>query len=205
MSPYIASSASIACQVVLQLAYSTKFQRVEEQHWAYACIVGICLALLVLEVVRSAVTTVVELRKFEIRRRLVGGDFLKSRIRKTDVGLKGRTPPAKKPAVPLAPPRNLPKNAPPPPPSAKPPVVRPAFLPKEGPPGTPGAKGAAGVPSFRTVGGKSLPVTGPPPPPPLPPGVKALAHSPAASRTPSMPSMPSVPSGPPSAAASARR
>lgn len=34
------------------------------------------------QVVRGAVTTVVELRKFEIRRRLVGGDFLKSRIRK---------------------------------------------------------------------------------------------------------------------------
>eukprot|EP00913_Durusdinium_trenchii_P025014 g23479.t1 len=30
MSPYIASGASIACQVVLNLAYSTKFQRVED-------------------------------------------------------------------------------------------------------------------------------------------------------------------------------
>lgn len=29
MSPYIASSSSIACQVVLNLAYSTKFARVE--------------------------------------------------------------------------------------------------------------------------------------------------------------------------------
>lgn len=205
MSPYIASGASIACQVVLNLAYSTKFQRVEEQHWSYACILGICIALLVLEVVRGAVTTVVELRKFEIRRRLMGGDFLKSKIRKNDVGIQGRKPPPKKPAVPMVPPKNPPKNAPPPP-SAKPPVARPAFLPKEGPPGLPGAKGAAGVPSFRSAGGKVLPVTGPPPPPPLPPGVKALGHSPAVSRTPSVgPSVPSaVPSGPPSAAPSAR-
>ncbi|CAE7222163.1 unnamed protein product [Symbiodinium sp. CCMP2592] len=105
-----------SAQVVLNLTYSTKFQRVEEQHWAYACIIGVCLALFVLEVIRGAVTTVVELRKFEIRRRLVGGDFLQSRIRKNDVGLKMRKPPAKKPALPLAPPRNPPKNAPPPPP-----------------------------------------------------------------------------------------
>lgn len=201
MSPYIASATSIACQVVLNLTYSTKFQRVEEQHWAYACIIGVCLALFVLEVIRGAVTTVVELRKFEIRRRLVGGDFLQSRIRKNDVGLKMRKAPAKKPALPLAPPRNPPKNAPPPPPSAKPPVARPAFLPKESPPGSAGAKGASGIPTFRTVGGKALPLGGPPPPPPLPPGVmsKGPSVAPSVSGASPAPSSRGIPSsrGPP--------
>lgn len=175
LSPYIASTVSIACNVIMNLAFSTKFARVEEQHWYYGVITGFLVSVLILEVIRAAVTTIVELRKFEIRRRLVGGDFLKSRIRKNDeIGLKGRKPPPRKPAVPLQPPRNPPKATPPPPPPAKPPMARPSFLPAET-----GNSNPTGMPSLRAANGQSLPVGAPPPGMPSmgpggPPGVPPI-------------------------------
>ncbi|CAE8604528.1 unnamed protein product, partial [Polarella glacialis] len=170
MSPYIASAASIMCHVMIHLAFSTKFGRVEEMQWYYAVTIALGITFGVLEVMRCAVITIVELRKFEIRRRLVGGDFLKSRIRKmgpnAESELKLRRKPPPKPAVPLVAPRQPPKSAPPPPPPAKAPVSRPSFLPMEGPAGGTGMSSMPGIPAFRTANGQGLPLGAPPPPRP---------------------------------------
>merc|ERR1719162_1020299 len=82
LCPYMACAISICCHISMTLTYSMKFQRIAERYWYFSTILGICIVLIVLELMRSAVMTIVELRKFEIRRRLAGGDFNKSRIRK---------------------------------------------------------------------------------------------------------------------------
>lgn len=135
---------------------------------------GLGLVFFGLEVMRSAVTTIVELRKHEMRRRLAGGDFLQHRITgrageaKPEITLK-RPPPAKPP---------LPTNAPPNPGansgtqtptksgplahpnsqnvsgSRTPPLMRPASLPPEG---------QTGVPMLRAGSGHRLPLAASPP------------------------------------------
>merc|ERR1719456_844232 len=86
LCPYSACATSICCNIAITLTYSMKFQRIAERYWYYSTAVGISIVLVVLELMRSAVMTIVELRKFEIRRRLAGGDFNKSRIRKQGEG-----------------------------------------------------------------------------------------------------------------------
>jgi len=170
LCPYVACAVSICCHVFINLVYSMKFQRVAERHWYYASSISLGLVLLILEFIRAAVMTIVELRKFEIRRRLAGGDFNKSRVRK---GADDGTPPWKprrqfvaKPKLPTAPPKvivpkskakpPLPEGTPPPPgftmgfPGGPPPppgLQRPGFLPDE------------------VAGPRPLPVGQPPPPP----------------------------------------
>merc|ERR1719310_189354 len=144
--PYVACAISVCCHVFITLAYSMKFQRIAERYWYYSTTIGVSLVLVVLELMRSAVMTIVELRKFEIRRRLQGGDFNRSRIRKQtgkeqDLVRKDK----KKPAVPSVPPKKPAPQRPPPPPKdmsfgppppdispsnlAPPPPPRPGFLP----------------------------------------------------------------------------
>lgn len=122
------------------------------------------MVLLVLEIIRAAVTTVVELRRFELRRRMAGGDYLQSRIRKT-----ANEPPKPstyeaKPAIPSVAPRR------PPPPKGPPkmaPPNRPSFLPQQG-------SLANGAPQLAAPSG-ALPVAPGPPRPPAPPmGLPAL-------------------------------
>eukprot|EP00927_Polykrikos_kofoidii_P024628 TRINITY_DN22363_c0_g1_i1.p1 TRINITY_DN22363_c0_g1~~TRINITY_DN22363_c0_g1_i1.p1 ORF type:complete len:2052 (-),score=246.12 TRINITY_DN22363_c0_g1_i1:505-6537(-) len=81
LCPYIACTVQICLHMFVHLAYSLKFARREEQNWYYACIIAICLILFVLEIIRSSITTIVELRKFEIRRRIAAGHGLVSKIR----------------------------------------------------------------------------------------------------------------------------
>lgn len=134
--------------------------------------------LVILELMRSAVMTIVELRKFEIRRRLVGGDFNRSRIRKQSSANKDPLhfkKEKKKPSLPTVPPKKPPKHPPPPPSSfndgppgpeldeaslGMPPVSRPGFLPAQ----------SGDMPFMQTAGGAGLPVGPPPPPPGRPPG-----------------------------------
>jgi len=171
LAPYIACTVSILLHIIIILAYATKFGKMQESNWHNSSIIGICIDLLVLELIRNAICTIVELRKFEIRRRLAGGDFLRSRIQGSRTmgkeALKLKRVGPKKPAIPVAPP--MPpetKSAPPVPPPAKAPVTRPSrpnFLPPEVPTHPP-----PGVPGVRTATGADLPVA------PPPPGVKAM-------------------------------
>merc|ERR1740120_317847 len=119
LASYIAACVSIICHVFINLAYSIKFDRMSETHWIRACVIALFLDLILLDVIRCAVATIVELRRFEIRRRQQSGDFLKSRMR-TQAGagkkpeMEGRKPPPKRPAVPNVPPKApLTKSAPP--------------------------------------------------------------------------------------------
>eukprot|EP00449_Zooxanthella_nutricula_P061469 CAMPEP_0198568682 /NCGR_PEP_ID=MMETSP1462-20131121/106799_1 /TAXON_ID=1333877 /ORGANISM="Brandtodinium nutriculum, Strain RCC3387" /LENGTH=142 /DNA_ID=CAMNT_0044299753 /DNA_START=1 /DNA_END=426 /DNA_ORIENTATION=+ len=105
LTPYFACTMSLALHIFVNLMYSTKFARQEETHWQRASLIGLGLDLLLLDVIRCAVTAIVELRRFEIRRRSASGDFLKSRIRNQagaakEPELKQKKPPPKKPAVP---------------------------------------------------------------------------------------------------------
>jgi len=183
LCPYSACATSICCHIGVTLVYSMKFQRIAEQYWYFSSVVGMCIVLIVLELMRAAVMTIVELRKFEIRRRLIGGDYNKSRIKKqtadTKDPLHANKSKRKAPAVPQVPPKRPPSKKPPPPPKDI----------NLGPPERddideddlarvriPRAIGKA--PSFPTPGGQ-LPV-GPPAPPPGrppaqgPPGIPGL-------------------------------
>lgn len=50
----------------------------------YANIIGFCMVVFLLDVIRSAVITIVELRKFEIRKRSRAGDFVVRKVQKQD-------------------------------------------------------------------------------------------------------------------------
>lgn len=158
LAPWLSASATICCAVAIHFAYATKFNTLQDRYWAYASEVGIGVELLVLEVMRAAVTTIVELRKFEIRRRLDRGDFNRSAIRRA-AGDDGEPVP-KQLQPPKMPAAKMP-TAPKVPPPSKNGMPRPAFLPPPGtamPPGGP----PPGVPPLR-AGGRSLPVAAGPP------------------------------------------
>lgn len=128
LSPYLACAVSMICGIFLYMNYATVFDRLSATYWYYSTIIGLALCLLILEMIRAAVTTVVELRKFEIRRRMAGGDFLKSRVRKAqldkgnpDTTLKTKPPPPKKAAVPTT---AIKVANPPKPPLGKPPLAK---------------------------------------------------------------------------------
>merc|ERR1719498_1139746 len=181
LCPYSACAVTICRNIALTLAYSMKFQRIAERYWYYSTLTGIAVVLVVLELMRASIMTIVELRKFEIRRRLAGGDFNKSRVRKQSAASRDPLHPhrsdKKKPKVPEVAPKKPPLARPPPPPkdtqlgkpppeiseadlSRPPPPSRPAFLPPED--GGPAISG--NIPFLRTAEGAGLPVGAPPPP-----------------------------------------
>lgn len=185
--PYIACACSICLHIAVTLVYSMKFQRIAERYWYYSTIIGLGIVLVILELMRSAVMTIVELRKFEIRRRLAGGDFNRSRIRKQTAESQDPLHPKrdkKKPNVPTVPPKKPAMSRPPPPPKemklGPPPpeldeaklshaasMSRPGFLPAEG---AAPKIGDGNMPFLRTASGAGLPVmAGQPPPPGKPP------------------------------------
>lgn len=147
--PYLGSIISIACFTSFVVFFALKFGRVAEKLWYRATAIGIGMVVLVLEVVRSTIKTVVELRRYEVRRQTAAGDFLNSRLRTAADAEDDKAAPA--PARPKRVPR-------------KPPVPVAPPAPKYGPPdGHPRAL-TPGVPTM-TAGGAELPL-GPPPPAP---------------------------------------
>lgn len=157
--PYAASSVSLMLNLFVIVVYGLKFGAKEENNFMMASIIGLGLVLVPLEVVRSAITTIVELRKFEIRRGLAGGEFLQSKIRSLGAG---RTPlvltekkiAPKRPAMPeIAPKMPTKKSAPPTPPPAPAPPAPANNLPIAPP--SPGASYGPG--GFGGVPGPPLP------------------------------------------------
>lgn len=61
-----------------------KFDRWQEEHWVQAVIIGFLMVVFLLDVIRSAIITIVELRKYEIRKRSKAGDFVVRKVNKTD-------------------------------------------------------------------------------------------------------------------------
>jgi hypothetical protein len=120
LMPYVACCTCIMLHIFIHMTYAVKFGNTEEEYYTRGTIIGLSLILFPLELVRSAVTTIVELRKYEIRRALAGGDYLQSRIRQ----LGGKRPPPvltpkkapeMRPAMPKMMPQ-VPTVSPPPPP-----------------------------------------------------------------------------------------
>lgn len=173
--------------IVVILVYSLKFDSWQEKHWYWACMIGFLMVALLLDIIRAAVITIVELRRFEIRKRSKAGDFVVRKVQKQDDkdGLPAllKPKPKVKPQKTSATPKVAPKFSN---------MERPKFLPDAadmsgvpmlGPPGTPGRGGGhtptGGTPRGMTGKGSIMP-------PPSPPG----ARTPPGQRTP-----PKVPFG----------
>eukprot|EP00392_Amoebophrya_sp_AT5.2_P011178 g11253.t1 len=82
--PYLMCAAFILASLIVVLVYALKFDAWQEEHWYYANIIGFCMVVFLLDVIRSAVITIVELRKFEIRKRSRAGDFVVRKVQKQD-------------------------------------------------------------------------------------------------------------------------
>ncbi|CAD7924048.1 unnamed protein product [Amoebophrya sp. A120] len=155
--PYMTSAVFVLGCICVIMIYAIKFDSWQEEHWYYACIIGFFMVVFLLDVIRAAVITVVELRKFEIRKRSKAGEFVVRRVQKQDdhdslPGILKPKPKHKASATPAAP-KVAPKFAN---------MERPRFLPE--PPGGAPMMGGTYDSSFRTTGGGS-----PPPPPIMPP------------------------------------
>jgi hypothetical protein len=82
--PYLTCATFIMASVVIILVHSLKFDSWQERHWYLASVIGLCMVALLLDVIRSAILTIVELRKFEIRKRSKAGDFVVRKVQKQD-------------------------------------------------------------------------------------------------------------------------
>ncbi|CAD7972506.1 unnamed protein product [Amoebophrya sp. A25] len=154
--PYVTTATFVLGCICVILIYSLKFDSVQESHWYQASLVGLMMVVFLLDIIRAAVITVVELRKFEIRKRSRAGDFVVRKVQKQDPdGLpsvlkpKPKHRPMSTPAVPKVAPKF--NN-----------MERPRFLPEPGAPEL--MMGGTYESSFR-----SGPVGAPPPAPMLPP------------------------------------
>eukprot|EP00930_Biecheleria_cincta_P039523 TRINITY_DN27167_c0_g2_i1.p1 TRINITY_DN27167_c0_g2~~TRINITY_DN27167_c0_g2_i1.p1 ORF type:complete len:2805 (-),score=431.05 TRINITY_DN27167_c0_g2_i1:54-8468(-) len=174
--PYFASSIFTLVAVFIVLQYGMKFQRLpesnsslQEEMWMKGSMVGLGLVLLVLDFIRVVMLTLVELRKYENRRKAKDGHFLPRRIKREDDKDFQAAPPPRlwKQAV----------AAPPVPPGPGSLTARPPWLPKEGSASGSNSRGTpslgnlpvgAGPPSFSAASmaaGGSF--SGAPPPPPI--------------------------------------
>ncbi|KAF4658765.1 hypothetical protein FOL47_007857 [Perkinsus chesapeaki] len=79
--PYLACIAWCMASFFLVLTYSLKFNADTESLWYKAVMVAMAASVFVLDVVRSLVNMIVEVRKFEIRRRNKKGDFNQRKVR----------------------------------------------------------------------------------------------------------------------------
>jgi len=144
LMPYLACMTSTLAAIFLVLQYGVKFQEWQEQYWLYGSMLGFCLDLSLLEIFRMLMLTLVELRKYENRKKSKAGVFLPRRV-PGGLGEKRQ----------IAPQEKLYKRA-----TAKPDVPRgkiaPNPLPAPRPLGPPPAPGAPGGISS---------IVGPPPPP----------------------------------------
>merc|ERR1719188_1937078 len=140
LMPYLAAGCFTIVCIFVVLQYGVKFQPWQEEFWLKGTLVGLFMNLVLLELFRIIMMTLVELRKFENRRKAKAGHFLPRRVARPGDNFQPAPPPRLwKRAV--APPQ-VPKGKAPKPPA------RPAFLPKEGMPQPPALGGGVGPPSI---------------------------------------------------------
>eukprot|EP00418_Pyrodinium_bahamense_P043166 CAMPEP_0179193830 /NCGR_PEP_ID=MMETSP0796-20121207/96328_1 /TAXON_ID=73915 /ORGANISM="Pyrodinium bahamense, Strain pbaha01" /LENGTH=800 /DNA_ID=CAMNT_0020898145 /DNA_START=8 /DNA_END=2410 /DNA_ORIENTATION=+ len=195
--PYLACCTFVLVSIIVVLQYGVKFQKWQEEFWIWGSLTGLAMVLLLLEFFRIAMTTLVELRKFENRKKAKAGHFLPRRVKRDDDKNYQEVPPPRllkrafvSPAIPKG---AIDPNAQ---------VTRPAFLPSENrlpalPAGgrtPPGARTPPGLRSTTASGGQLPVAKGPPaapqfssqalaaaagafgePPPPPAPGLRLLA------------------------------
>lgn len=136
LMPYIASCSFTLVAVFVVLQYGMKFKKVQEEKWLKGSLVGLSMNLLLLEVFRIIMMTLVELRKYENRKKMRAGHFLPRRVRQEEDTDYQPVPPPRlwknavaAPAIPLG--------------------KRPEFLPKQEMIGPPPPKQPPGAPPFQ--------------------------------------------------------
>lgn len=82
MMPYLASCTFTLACIFVVLQYGVKFQPWQQDYWLKGSLVGLAMTLVLLELFRIAMMTLVELRKFENRRKAKAGHFLQRRVKK---------------------------------------------------------------------------------------------------------------------------
>merc|ERR1719230_226555 len=51
--PYVACGTFIIASIVIVLVFAIKFDNWQEEHWLYACILGLCMIVFLLDVIRA--------------------------------------------------------------------------------------------------------------------------------------------------------
>jgi hypothetical protein len=82
--PYLAAATFSCCCVFVVLTYGSKFLDKQASMWVSGIINGLLIALLDLELFRIAMMTLVELRKYENRKKSKAGHFLPRRVKRED-------------------------------------------------------------------------------------------------------------------------
>merc|ERR1719408_155823 len=91
LMPYLACGTATLAAIFVILQYGVKFQEWQEKYWLYGAMVGLCVDLTVMEIFRMMMLTLVELRKYENRKKSKAGVFLPRRVAKD--GFKGQIQP----------------------------------------------------------------------------------------------------------------
>lgn len=110
--PYICVAILVGGLVLIVVIYALQFESWQETQWYSASGLGLCMVVFLLDVIRAVVITIVELRKFEIRKRSRAGDFIVRKVQR--IGPDGKTQaaavqPKTKPRATAAIPRVAPK------------------------------------------------------------------------------------------------
>jgi len=84
LMPYLAACTFICCCIFTVLAYGTKFLDAQAELWVFGSVIGLAMNLQLLEPFRIVMMTLVELRKFENRKKSKAGHFLPRRVKRED-------------------------------------------------------------------------------------------------------------------------
>lgn len=78
--PYMASSTFSGACIFVVLQYGIRFQPWQEKNWLLGSVAGLVMILILLEFFRIVMMTLVELRKFENRKKAKAGYFLNKKV-----------------------------------------------------------------------------------------------------------------------------
>jgi len=84
LMPYLAACTFSCCSIFIVLAYGTKFLDPQAERWVQGSVIGLAMVLVLLEFFRILMMTLVELRKFENRKKAKAGHFLPRRVKRED-------------------------------------------------------------------------------------------------------------------------
>lgn len=84
LMPYLASCTFICSCIFVVLAYGTKFLDPQAERWVFGSVIGLAMNLGLLDIFRVIMMTLVELRKFENRKKSKAGHFLPRRVKRED-------------------------------------------------------------------------------------------------------------------------
>lgn len=84
LMPYLAACTFSCGSIFTVLAYGVKFLDPQAERWVYGSVIGLAMVVGLLEMFRIAMMTLVELRKFENRKKSKAGHFLPRRVKRED-------------------------------------------------------------------------------------------------------------------------